>query len=62
MAGEMNMQNLVNRFEANGIHLWAENGKLKYKAAKELMTSDVLAELKANKEALIKYLSEKDTI
>ena len=60
MAGEMNMQNLVNRFEANGIHLWAENGKLKYKAAKELMTSDVLAELKANKEALIKYLSEKE--
>ena len=52
------MQNLVNRFEANGIHLWTENGKIKYKASKEAMTPAVLAELKANKEALIKYLSE----
>ena len=53
------MQNLVNRFEANGIHLWTENGKIKYKASKEAMTPAVLAELKANKETLIKYLSEK---
>ena len=56
---DKNMQNLVNRFEANGIHLWTENGKIKYKASKEAMTPAVLAELKANKEALIKYLSEK---
>ena len=55
---DKNMQNLVNRFEANGIHLWTENGKIKYKASKEAMTPAVLAELKANKEALIKYLSE----
>lgn len=54
------MQNLVNRFKANGIHLWTENGKIKYKASKESMKPAVLAELKANKEALIKYLSEKN--
>ena len=57
---DKNMQNLVNRFEANGIHLWTENGKIKYKASKEAMTPAVLAELKANKEALIKYLNEKN--
>ena len=34
---DKNMQNLVNRFEANGIHLWTENGKIKYKA---MNTSD----------------------
>lgn len=56
---DKNMQNLVNRFEANGIHLWTENGKIKYKASKEAMSPAVLAELKANKEALVKYLSEK---
>jgi len=56
---DKNMQNLVNRFEANGIHLWTENGKIKYKASKEAMSPAILAELKANKEALVKYLSEK---
>ena len=56
---DKNMKELVNRFEANGIHLWTGNGKIKYKASKEAMTPAVLAELKANKEVLIKYLSEK---
>lgn len=59
MASDLNMQNLVNCFEAKGIHLWTEGGKLKYKAAKEAMTPDVLKELKANKENLIQFLSEK---
>jgi len=58
------MKELVNRFEAKGIHLWVDGGKIKYKAAKELMTPDVLAELKANKESLIEFLNAKgdDTI
>lgn len=54
-----NMKELVNRFEAKGIHLWVDGGKIKYKAPKELMTPDVLAELKANKESLIEFLSTK---
>ena len=51
------MKELVNRFENKGIHLWVDGGKIKYKASKELMTPEVLAELKANKNALIDYLS-----
>ncbi len=54
---DKNMKELVNRFENKGIHLWVDGGKIKYKASKELMTPEVLAELKANKNALIDYLS-----
>ena len=60
MSTETRIKELVNRFEVNGIHLWTENGKIKYKAAKELMTPAVLAELKANKDALVEFLSARD--
>lgn len=52
--------NILDNFEKKGILLWSENGKLKYKASKETMTPDVMAELKANKEAILQTLEERE--
>ncbi len=45
-------------FEKKGIHLFAENGKLRYKASKELMTPDVMAELKQHKAEILEFLEK----
>ena len=54
-----NINKLIAKFENNGIHLFIEGGKLRYKAPKELMTAEVLAELKANKTQLMEALEKK---
>ena len=43
---------------ARGIELWTAGGKLQYKAPKEAITPALLAELKANKAALVELLEQ----
>lgn len=42
--------------QSNGMRLWTEEGKLKYKAQEAFLKSGILAQLKENKEGLIAYL------
>jgi non-ribosomal peptide synthase protein (TIGR01720 family) len=48
----------LNALAARGIELWTEGGKLQYKAPKEAVTPELLAELKANKAALVDLLEQ----
>jgi len=48
----------LNALAARGIELWTENGKLQYKAPKEAITPELIAELKANKAALVELLEQ----
>jgi non-ribosomal peptide synthase protein (TIGR01720 family) len=48
----------LNGLAARGIELWTEGGKLQYKAPKEAITPELLAELKANKAALVELLEQ----
>jgi non-ribosomal peptide synthase protein (TIGR01720 family) len=48
----------LNALAARGIELWTENGKLQYKAPKEAVTTELLAELKANKARLVELLEQ----
>lgn len=54
------VKNLIQKFESLGIHLYADGEKLRYKAAKELMTPEILSELKAHKSELLAVLQKKD--
>lgn len=54
------VENLIQKFESQGIHLYADGEKLRYKAAKELMTPEILSELKAHKSELLAALQKKD--
>ena len=47
---------LITYCQSNGMHLWTEDGKLKYKAQENFLKSGILARLKENKEGLIAYL------
>ncbi|MBP0624105.1 condensation domain-containing protein [Cupriavidus consociatus] len=48
----------INRLAARGIQLWAEDGKLRYKAPAEAMTPEVLTELKDGKTVLVALLEQ----
>lgn len=52
-------KNLVATFEEKGIHLYTEDGKVKFQAPKGVMTKDLLEELKQNKENILIYLKDK---
>jgi len=54
------MYTLLKILVANNIHLSAENGNLKVKFDGKKLPQDLLSEIKANKEALIAYLSQED--
>ena len=48
----------LNALAARGIELWTDGGKLQYKAPKEAITPELLAELKANKATLVELLEQ----
>ncbi len=50
------IEETLKKLEVKGVHLFLEGEKLRYKAAKELMTTDVMAELKARKDEIVDYL------
>ncbi len=52
------IQQLVTDCRNNGMKLWTEDGKIKYKANEEFLKTGILMKLKANKIQLIKYLED----
>ncbi|MBQ7433953.1 MAG: amino acid adenylation domain-containing protein [Lachnospiraceae bacterium] len=50
------IKELIAYCQRNGMKLWTEDGKLKYKAQEAFLKSGILAQLKENKEGLIAYL------
>ncbi|HJV64064.1 MAG TPA: condensation domain-containing protein [Albitalea sp.] len=48
----------INGLAARGIQLWAQDGKLQYKAPKEAITPQLLAELKQHKATLVALLEQ----
>lgn len=50
------IKELIAYCQGNGMRLWTEDGKLKYKAKEDFLKSGILAQLKENKEGLIAYL------
>ena len=57
----MSLLAYVNGLAAKGVELWTSDGKLQYKAPKELMTPELLGELKQKKAELIDLLLEFST-
>jgi len=49
---------LMAKLGAAGIKLWVEEGQLKFKAPKGALTPDLKAELVANKQAVVEFLSQ----
>lgn len=54
------IKELIAHCQRNGMKLWTEDGKLKYKASEAFLKSDVLVRLKENKEGLIEYLEKEN--
>lgn len=54
------VKNRILEFESLGIHLYADGEKLRYKASKERMSPEIIAELKAHKAELLEALQTKD--
>ena len=52
----------ITKLEENGIHIWTENGKLKYKAKENAMSGEILAWLKNNKSDIIAELMSEDIL
>ncbi len=52
------MQVLLAQLAASRVEIWLAQGALRYRAPKQAMTAELLAELKANKQALIKHLKD----
>jgi amino acid adenylation domain-containing protein len=52
------METLAGKCLAKGIQLWTEDDRLKFKAPGGAMTPEIQAELRSNKENLIRYLRE----
>ena len=53
----MNLQQWVTDLAGQGVHLWTEGERLRYKAPKEAMTPALIATLKSHKEALLALLT-----
>ena len=47
---------LLERCRSNGMKIWTEGGKLRYKSGEEFLKSGILSELKENKAEIIAYL------
>ncbi|NET72460.1 MAG: amino acid adenylation domain-containing protein, partial [Sphaerospermopsis sp. SIO1G2] len=54
----MNLQELLENLSANGIELWVEGDKLRYRAAENALTSELLTAIKQNKTEIISLLSQ----
>ncbi|MGF6853648.1 condensation domain-containing protein [Paraburkholderia sp. CI3] len=48
----------INELAGRGIQLWTQDGKLQYKAPKDAVTPELLAELKQHKATLIALLEQ----
>ncbi len=53
---------LVEQLREAGVRLWADSGKLRYRAAKGVMTQEWQATLRAHKTAVLEYLSQPDDL
>ncbi|MCH9699428.1 MAG: AMP-binding protein, partial [Gammaproteobacteria bacterium] len=51
----MNLQRLLKKLCDRRVEIWVEEEKLRYRAPRESMTEDLLTELKANRQDLIKH-------
>lgn len=56
------MRDLVKKYEKLGVKLWVEEGNLKFRAPKGVITSERKTELKNNKEAITKFILELENI
>lgn len=54
--------NLYNRCRNEDIIIWPENGKLRFKAPRGALTSEFKKELSDNKEILLKYIEQSDSV
>ncbi len=52
------MQNIIETLHGKGIKFWVSEGKLHYRAPKDVLTPAILDELKANKDEIIKSLTQ----
>ena len=51
------IEQLLQTMEAQGIELWVDDGRLKFRAQKGAMTAEIRGQLKMHKEALVAHLS-----
>lgn len=51
------IQKSIKDYEKMGIYFWVDNGKLKYKAPKNILTNKILFDLKKSKDEIIEYLT-----
>ncbi len=56
------MRDLIKKYEELGIRLWVEEGNLKFRAPKGVMTEERKTELKSNKESIVRFLVALDHI
>ncbi|MBC8756873.1 HAD-IIIC family phosphatase [Kordia sp. YSTF-M3] len=54
----MSVYQIIKKVKEKGIHLSIENGKLKISAAKGVFSDEIIEDIKKNKEALIRLLSQ----
>ncbi|WP_163856832.1 non-ribosomal peptide synthetase/type I polyketide synthase [Paenibacillus elgii] len=52
------IRDIIDRFRERGIELWAEEGKLRFRAPKGTLTPELRTELQAHKDMLLVYLLE----
>lgn len=52
------IENLIEEYSIQGIHLWMEDGKLKYSAPKGYLTGEMLNELKEHKKSIIHFFEK----
>ena len=63
MTNAINVQELIENFRKRKIQLWAEAGKLKFKAPKGILNDDDIKVLKTNKSEILNYIeSENKTV
>lgn len=53
-----NVKALLQTLCQQGIRLWPQEGKLRYRGAEHLLTPELLAQLKTHKTALLQALTE----
>ncbi|MFF3438558.1 amino acid adenylation domain-containing protein [Streptosporangium sp. NPDC002721] len=54
----MNITELLARYARDGVVLWAQDGRLRFRAPKGFLTDERRAELRAHKEAILRHLAE----
>src|SRR5687768_11257027 len=55
----MNVRDLVREYEDQGIRLWEEDGSLKFRAPKGVLTEERRSGLRERKEKIIEYLRKR---